>query len=142
MRENFPAAVAFVLAREGGYVNDPRDPGGETKFGISKRSYPNEDIANLTADRAKEIYFSDYWMPVADALPAPSDIVAFDSAVNQGKGFAREMIHECDGDATAMLFYRLRRYSQTVKSRPASVKFLRGWVNRVIELYERTKEGI
>jgi lysozyme family protein len=141
MRESFPAAVAFVLAREGGYSNDPADPGGETKFGISKRAYPHEDIANLTEDRAKEIYCSDYWVPIADALPTPADIVAFDAAVNQGMSFARSMVHECQDDWIEMLFYRMKKYSAIVAGRPASQKYLRGWMNRLIELYDEIKEG-
>ena len=49
---NFDAAMAEVFSHEGGYVNDPRDPGGETNMGISKRSYPNEDIRGMTRERA------------------------------------------------------------------------------------------
>ncbi|MBI5843910.1 MAG: hypothetical protein HZB23_04475 [Deltaproteobacteria bacterium] len=48
------------MAHEGGYVNDPADPGGETRFGISRRAYPNEDIKALTRERAAEIYYRDY----------------------------------------------------------------------------------
>lgn len=59
---DFEPAIEIVLDNEGGYVNDPKDPGGETKFGISKAAYPNVDIANLTVDQAKEIYRKDYWL--------------------------------------------------------------------------------
>jgi len=41
---SFERAVTHVLLHEGGYSNDPNDPGGETQYGISKRAYPNEDI--------------------------------------------------------------------------------------------------
>lgn len=140
MSEPFDNAVTFVLAREGGYSNDPDDPGGETKFGISKRSYPNEDIPALTHERATEIYYTDYWHPIASVLPAPANIVAFDAAVNQGKKFAAEMIGQCGEDADAMLFYRLKKYSSIVAGRPASLKYLRGWVNRIIELHDAIKE--
>jgi len=139
MRDSFPAAVAFVLSHEGGYSYDPQDPGGETKFGISRRAYPNIDIAALTEEGAKEIYLRDYWMPVADALPTPADIVAFDAAVNQGQTFARAMIHECEDDWIEMLFYRMKKYSAIVAGHPASQKFLRGWINRVIDLYDYIK---
>lgn len=77
----FDQAVAFVLAEkiEGGYVNDPRDPGGETKFGISKRSYPREDIKALTRDRAITIYKRDYWdKPGCDKLPPKLAVALFD----------------------------------------------------------------
>lgn len=57
----FDKCVEFVLASEGGYVNDKYDAGGETKFGISKRAYPDLDIINLTIEQAKDIYYKDYW---------------------------------------------------------------------------------
>lgn len=57
----FEIAVQKTLKHEGGYVNDPKDPGGETRYGISKRSYPNLDIKNLTVKEAVEIYRQDYW---------------------------------------------------------------------------------
>ena len=60
-RERFERLIGFVLAHEGGYVNDPQDPGGETKYGISKRSYPHLDIANLTREEAIAIYRRDWW---------------------------------------------------------------------------------
>jgi lysozyme family protein len=51
-------AIAFVLRMEGGTTveNDPHDPGGMTKFGISHKAFPDLDIANLTLEQAKEIY--------------------------------------------------------------------------------------
>ena len=44
----FSEAIEIVLKHEGGYVNDPDEPGGETKYGISKRSFPKYYIKNLT----------------------------------------------------------------------------------------------
>lgn len=58
---NFDQAFDRLMEHEGGYVNDPKDPGGETKFGVSKRSYPNEDIPNMTKERAKELFKRDFW---------------------------------------------------------------------------------
>ncbi len=58
------AVLTFGVDVEGGYVNDLDDPGGETKFGISKRAYPNEDIKNLTIERAKFLGKRDYWYPM------------------------------------------------------------------------------
>lgn len=57
----FDDLVKVVLKNEGGYVNDPRDPGGETNMGISKRSFPNEDIENMTVPRATSIYKNEFW---------------------------------------------------------------------------------
>jgi len=57
----FNKAIKFILNAEGGYVNHPKAPGGETKYGISKKSYPNYDIKNLTEEEAITIYKRDFW---------------------------------------------------------------------------------
>lgn len=81
----FDEAFMFVVGSEGGYVNDPRDPGGETKYGISKRAFPNLDIARLTLDDAKTIYKTNYWNELrCDDLPPAVALVVFDAAVNAG----------------------------------------------------------
>lgn len=59
----FDPAFKELLIWEGEYSNDHRDAGGETKFGISRRSYPNLDLKNLTLEKAKEIYLKDWWVP-------------------------------------------------------------------------------
>lgn len=74
---------AFVLQNEGGYSNDASDAGGETKFGISKRSYPDIDMANLTEDQAAAIYERDFWAPYA-SFPDRVATKVFDLAVNMG----------------------------------------------------------
>lgn len=82
----FEHAFVETIGLEGGYVFDPDDPGGETKFGISKRSYPNIDIAGLTIHAAKAIYFKDYW-EVCRLNEVLSDKISgeiFDTAVNMG----------------------------------------------------------
>lgn len=85
MKSNFDRCLNEVLAHEGGYVNDPKDPGGETNMGISRRAYPHEDIRGMTRARAAEIYRRDYWDAVrGDDLPFGLDLVAFDAAVNSG----------------------------------------------------------
>ena len=84
MKLTFDQAFDRLIGHEGGYVNDSADPGGETKFGISKRSYPNVDIKNLTREQAKTIYLRDFWQPLGeDAHPAVK-FQAFDFAVNSG----------------------------------------------------------
>lgn len=98
MKASFPAVLNEVLAHEGGYVNHPKDPGGETNFGISKRSYPNLDIRNLTKADAAEIYRSDYWDRVrGDDLPAGVDLVAMDGAVNSGVSRGAKWIQKAVG---------------------------------------------
>lgn len=79
---NFDLAFDRLLGIEGRYVNDPRDPGGETNWGISKRSYPNLDIKALTRDGARAIYQRDFWNRIhADAMPGSVAYQAFDMAV-------------------------------------------------------------
>ena len=50
------SAFDLLMLNEGGYVNNPNDPGGETKYGVSKKAYPDIDIENLTLEQAKKIY--------------------------------------------------------------------------------------
>lgn len=85
MTSAFSRCLEHILAEEGGYVFDPKDPGGETKYGISKRAHPSVNIKALTPDQAGAIYKTDYWNPVqGDALPAGVALIVFDMAVNQG----------------------------------------------------------
>lgn len=81
----FTDAFNRLISVEGGYVNNPNDPGGETKFGISKRSYPNLIIKDLTREDAFNIYKRDFWNRVfADELPDGISFQLFDFAVNSG----------------------------------------------------------
>jgi len=82
---NFDEAFDRLLGAEGGYVNDARDPGGETRWGISKRAYPALNIAELTRDAAKAIYLRDYWKYLSlDRLNPAVAFQVFDCAVNHG----------------------------------------------------------
>lgn len=83
-------AFEMVIGNEGGYVNDPYDKGGETKYGISKKQYPHVDIPNLTLEQARDIYHKDYWCRYkCDCLPDAVGLVLFDSVVNSN---AKRMI--------------------------------------------------
>ena len=94
----FEKAVRIILKWESGYSNDPNDPGGETNFGISKRSYPHIDIKNLTEKDALAIYRRDYWDTcLCDKLPMQIALVVFDCAVNQGVVAAIKILQECCG---------------------------------------------
>jgi lysozyme family protein len=82
---NFDRAFETIIGHEGGYVNDPHDPGGETKYGISKRAYPKEDIRALTLERAKFLYRRDYWNKVkGNDWPYIVSENLFDGAVHSG----------------------------------------------------------
>ncbi len=86
----FDACFDKLLGNEGGYVSPQEaaarcDPGGETNWGVCKRSYPNEDISKLTQDRAKQIYLADFWNAChASMLPPEARFDVFDGAVNSG----------------------------------------------------------
>lgn len=97
---NFDQAFERLVSNEGGYVNNPEDPGGETKFGISKRSYPTVDIANLTRDEAKEIYRRDFWQRGSmDQYDGAIAFQAFDAAVNHGIETAIRLLQRAAGVA-------------------------------------------
>lgn len=96
----FDEYIERVLSHEGGYINHPEDPGGETKFGIAKRSYPNVDIKNLTRDAAKAIYKRDFWDRVqADTLPRQFAFQALDASINHGIGNAVRWMQRAVGAA-------------------------------------------
>lgn len=149
MKPNFDKAFQLIIGAEGGYSNDPRDPGGETKYGICKRSYPNEDIKNMTLDRAKLLYKADYWDKVrGDDIPYPLDIFVFDAAVNQGVGAASMLLQKACGTSQdgrigaatlaaatpdkADLFMadRAVRYAGTANADT----YLRGWMKRLFSI--------
>jgi len=97
---SFDHAFDLLINHEGGYVFDPRDPGGETRFGISKRSYPNLDIKNLTLAAAKELYRVDFWNRAqCDRLPPDLAFDVFDAAVNSGIGQAIRWLQRSVGVA-------------------------------------------
>jgi lysozyme family protein len=159
----FDAAVTALLANEGGYKPaSADDPGGETKFGISKRSYPNEDIPNLTAERARAIYFTDFWLRFRiSQLPGASiPVKLLDAAVPMGGPSAIRCLQRAlraagvpadedgvIGPATAKacsaalgggLRAALRseiaaHYRLVAQSKPAEAPNLPGWLNRAYQ---------
>lgn len=93
-------ALDRVLGHEGNYVNDPVDPGGETNFGISKRSYPDEGIKNLTRARACFLYERDFWKPVASQTSDGAlQFQLMDAAVNHGMGNSTRFLQRALGVA-------------------------------------------
>lgn len=110
MKDNYDRCFELVIGHEGGFQNDRRDRGnwttgkigsGElkgTKYGVSAMSYPNEDIKNLTLDRAKEIYKRDYWDACScDDLPLGVDYIVFDIAINHGVMDGKKFLQKAVG---------------------------------------------
>lgn len=101
--KNFDTAFDRLLGHEGNYVNDPSDPGGETKWGISKRSYPKLVIKELTREDAYNIYEKDFWLKIGlDEIPFSVGFQLFDFAVNSGiitaiRYFQRALLVADDG---------------------------------------------
>lgn len=102
---NFDRAIAIVLREEcgpgpdaTGLVDNPKDPGGLTKYGISQRAYPGLDIRNLTREDAEEIYRHDYWAAShCDDIPWPLCLFVFDHAINAGVGGALRLLQSACG---------------------------------------------
>lgn len=93
MKDNFASCLRLTLTYEGGYVDDPRDPGGATNFGITLATYSNwlghqatkGQLRTIQSAVVEAIYRQKYWDAVrGDDLPAGLDLVAFDGAVNSG----------------------------------------------------------
>lgn len=98
---NFETAVNFILQFEGGYVNNPKDPGGETNFGLSKRAFPNLDIKGLSREQAVAVYRREYWdKGKVEALPEALRLAVFDACVHAGPVAATKMLQKVLGVAT------------------------------------------
>lgn len=125
---SFERAFEIVIGHEGGLVDDPRDPGGLTKFGISQRAYPSLDIKALTLEQAKGIYYEDYWLKAGcdQLVDEPMAILVFDCAVNQGVDRAKSLSmrgpNPIDFQAERALHYA---------SLPTFQRFGRGWMRRL-----------
>lgn len=97
---NFDKYIERVLGHEGGYVFHPADPGGETKWGISKRSFPHVNIKELTREQAINIYRKEFWNNIdGDKLPDSIAFQVLDAAVNHGCGNAIRFLQRAIGVA-------------------------------------------
>jgi lysozyme family protein len=159
---NFDKAIEVILKHEGGYINHVDDPGGETNFGITKRSYPDLDIKNLTMNQAKQIYERDYWKAnKIDKYPPFIRLQMFDMCVNMGAGNAGKVLQRAlnrsgagltvDGKVGVKTFEavdhapvtiahelaieRVAYYVDLVRARARSSVFLLGWCRRAVEVF-------
>ena len=114
----FEKAIKDVLKHEGGYVHDPHDRGGETNFGISKRSHPDVDIKNLTEEHAVGIYHEHYWIPSkAEKLPEKLQNYFFDMVVNLGLRNSTKVLQKaCNSKGSKMISVDGRIGPQTIKA--------------------------
>jgi lysozyme family protein len=158
MITNFDTALSHVLASEGGYVNNPKDPGGITNLGCTKTTWEmfvghpvsEADMRNLTPDDVKPLYKRKYWDKVSgDLLPAGLDYAVFDAAINSGPGRAAKWLQEIVGvtadgsigpgtlkaveafNALDLIAKYNEKRLQFLESLPTFSTFGRGWSNRV-----------
>ena len=141
MQQNYNYCLQQVLKSEGGYTNDPRDPGGPTNYGITIADYrmyinrngTSQDVKNMHLADAQSIYRSKYWNALdCDALPSGVDYCVFDYGVNSGIGRARKVWNKVKtsdprGTINAICDERLK-FLQSLKTWS---HFGKGWGSRV-----------
>lgn len=170
----FDIAFNFIIAKEGGYVDDPYDKGGATKYGISSRfikanDLKIKDVRELTLLQAKEIYSIFFWHPLKiDKInDSTVQLFLFDTAVNCGKEKAvfllqesissisdiaidgiigNETIGTCNSITSQpklrkllkqlLLSKRIAYYVHVVNVNNSQRRFLKGWVNRTLEIFK------
>lgn len=155
----FLKAFEKIIYHEGGYSNNPSDLGGETKYGISKRSYPNLDIKNLTMDQARQIYYCDFWIKgkYEQIIDEAVSIKLFEISINTGITQANKLIQRAlraagkmvveDGIIGAITLKAINEadptdllaalkseaagyYRLIAQANPSQQKFITGWLNR------------
>lgn len=148
-----------VISNEGGYVNNPNDPGGETKFGISKKQYPDLDIEKLEEEDAFKIYRDDYWDRYNISMIGDSYLAykVLDMSVNLGPTTAVRLLQEAlnilgsdldvDGfigpktlkevnsiepllTLNVLRLLQQKRYLYLIVYNPKLKEFLKGWMKR------------
>lgn len=142
----FDKMLGYILSKEGGYVNDPADSGGETNKGVTKATYdgyrrkkglPIRNVREITDTEIKEIYYEFFKQSNADKIDDPRmALMVFDTAVGSGCAKAKELFTKSGGDIDK--YEQLRRdwYADIVRRRPKDQKFIKGWNNRVTSTVE------
>lgn len=135
--------LSFVLPHEGGFVNNPNDPGGATNLGITQKVYdayrtglslPTQSVKAIQMEEAIAIYRNQYWDPSWEALGLPLAACCMDTAVNMGPKRARYFLQQCNGDYVNFLQQRIAKYSELIQANPKLEVFKNGWMNRVTDL--------
>lgn len=101
---DFKRALKLVLAHEGGWVNHPSDPGGETNYGITKRTAEAHgytgDMRDIPMSLVSDIYYNSYWLAAScHKLPPTVAFQVFDAAVNHGVSRSVRILQTCVGTA-------------------------------------------
>lgn len=162
--KGFDDALPLILQYEGGFADDPADPGGATNKGITQAVYDawrsakgqvRQSVQLISDQEVHDIYFRRYWQAGhCDALPWPLSLAHFDACVNAGTAQATKFLQRAAGipddgqwgpqtvaagpsaPLADLLLERVRFYDLLVQGKPSLGKFFRGWVNRVLRLRE------
>jgi lysozyme family protein len=156
---DFIKHVNHLFTLEGGYTNDYLDRGGETKYGISKKAFPEVDIKRLTIEKAQDLYYKHYWVAGrCGDLPKYLQYIHFDSCVNHGVETANRLLQKGIGDQyvkidgvfgqktfenshrCSLADYVAQRsllYAKIVKNDPSQIKFIVGWNNRLVNVAKK-----
>ena len=128
--------MPWIFEKEGTtYENDPDDPGGATKFGIDQRSHKKENIRDLTAQRAMEIYWDEYWIKNhCDQYQPPMDWILFNCCITCGGARGAEFLKTSGANPRQFLDEQQAVYVDLADRRVKSRKYLRGWIKRLDDL--------
>ena len=166
MKENFEECLAHILRSEGGYVNHPQDPGGETNLGVTrrvwqdwvKRELHDDEMRHLTPELVGPLYKARYWDAVhGDVLPAGLDLCVFDCAVNAGVSRAARFLQHAVGavedgvlgpktlaliqekNPTALISDFCAQREMHYKSLPTFATFGKGWMARLDRVEDESR---
>jgi len=169
MKDNFEKCLEMLLVHEGGYVNHPSDPGGETNLGVTKRVWQEwvghdvseKEMRNLTPTMVAPLYKRKYWDACrADELVSGVDYCVFDVAVNSGVGRAVKLLQsvvgatpdggygsitaalvkEAEKDPERLISVYNSKRLEFLESLKAFPVFGKGWSRRVAEVKEKALE--
>jgi len=163
MKSNWSQSFQFLLTSEGGYVNNPKDPGGRTNLGITQPVWENwvgrpsseKEMRSLTPAQVEPLYKKKYWdVCRCDELPTGLDYLVFDFAVNAGIGRVIKTLQSCvgvtpDGAIGPMTLAAVAKTDDLIdkfsvakevfyRSLPTFAVFGKGWLNRIQEAKCRT----
>ena len=161
MISNWQKSFELMLKSEGGYVNNPADPGGMTNLGVTKATWENwvgresdeAEMRGLTPEKVEPLYKKKYWDAVrGDELPAGISYLCFDFAVNAGVGRSIKTLQTAvgvtpDGGFGPMTMAAVQaidpvelieKFSQAkedfYRSLGTFATFGKGWLNRVADV--------
>jgi lysozyme family protein len=167
MNRNWDKSFDFVIVNEGGFVNNPKDPGGPTNWGCTQKVWESfvghpvtvDDMKALTKEDVKPLYKKNYWDALhGDALPSGLDYCLFDCAINSGVGRSARFVQELVGvfadgaignntvaaisqmNPTTLINEFCDKRQAFLESLPTFATFGKGWTKRVSDVRIKSLE--